>query len=101
MATAPEQPTSPLGSLTKSSAKTQDFLVRVYKPRKAYYSYKSKGNGQNVEKTRFVCLLLGVNSEHYCEGTNKGAAADVDVAIKKFLPLTAWKLSKVGLDNQQ
>eukprot|EP00959_Pyramimonas_sp_CCMP1952_P416283 8721799-Pyramimonas_sp.AAC.1 len=27
MATTPEQPTPPLGSLTKSSAKAQDFLV--------------------------------------------------------------------------
>ena len=71
MATTPEQPTSPLGSLTKSSAKAQDFLVRVYKPRKVTYSYKSRQNGQMVEKTRFVCILIGVNSEHYCEGPSK------------------------------
>ncbi len=101
MASVPEQPTSPLGSLTKSSAKTQDFLVRVYKPRKVSYSYRSKANGQNVEKTRFVCILLGVNEEHYCEGTIKASPTEVDAAVKKILPLTAWKLSKVGLDNQQ
>ena len=101
MATIPEQPTSPLGSLTRSSAKAQDFLVRVYKPRKVTYSFKNKQNGQMVEKTRFVCILLGENSEHYCEGTIKGTAADVDAAILKFLPLTAWKLSKVGLEGQQ
>ena len=100
-ATTPEQPTSPLGSLTKSSAKAQDFLVRVYKPRKVTYSFKSRQNGQTVEKTRFACILLGQNSEHYCEGTIKGTAAEVDAALKQFLPLTAWKLSGVGLENQQ
>ena len=101
VATTPEQPTSPLGSLTKSSAKAQDFLVRVYKPRKITYSYTSKRNGQKVEAARFTCILLGDNSEHYCEGILKGTVADVDAALKKFLPLTAWKLSAVGLDNQQ
>ncbi len=34
---------SPLGSLTRSSAQTQDGLVRVYKLRQVTYSYKSKG----------------------------------------------------------
>ena len=34
MAAAPDQPYCPLGSLTKSSAKTTDFLVRVYNPKK-------------------------------------------------------------------
>ena len=101
MATAPEQPTSPLGSLTRSSAKAQDFLVRVYKPRKVTYSFKSRQNGQTVEKARFMCILLGENSEHYCEGTFKGTDADVTAAIQKFQPFTAWKLSKVGLDTQQ
>ena len=101
MATSPEQPTSPLGSLTKSSAKAQDFLVRVYKPRKVTWSHKSRQNGQMLEKTRFECTLLGENSEHYCEGIMKGTAAEVDAALLKFLPHTAWKLSKVGLDNQQ
>ena len=101
MATSPDQPTSPLGSLTKSSAKTQDFLVRVYQPRKVTYSFKSKHNGQMQEKTRFVCILLGENSEHYCEGNVKGTVQEVDAAVQKFLPLTAWKLSKLGLDNWQ
>ena len=85
MATTPEQPTSPLGSLTKSSAKAQDFLVRVYQPRRVAWSYKSRQNGQMVEKTRFVCILLGENSEHYCEGTIKGTAEDVNAALLKFL----------------
>ena len=48
-----------------------------------------------------MCILLGENSEHYCEGTFKGTDADVTAAILKFQPLTAWKLSKVGLDTQQ
>ena len=101
MATPADQPTSPLGSLTKRSATTQDFLVRVYQPRKVTYSYKSRQNGQMVEKTRFVCILLGEDSEHDCEGTIKGTAEDVNAALQKFLPRTAWKLSLVGLDNQQ
>ena len=101
MTTTPEQPTSPLGSLTKSSAKAQDFLVRVYKPRKVAYSFKSKQNGQMVEKTRFACLLLGEDSGHYCEGSIKGTAEEVTAAVDKFLPRTAWKLSRVCLDNQQ
>ena len=75
--------------------------MRVYKPRKVTYSYKSRQNGQTVEKKRFMCILLGENSEHYCEGTFKGSDADVNAAIVKFLPLTAWKLSVVALDNQQ
>ena len=101
MATPADQPTSPLGNLTKSSAKTQDFLVRVYLPREHKYSYKSKRNGQQVEATRFTCILIGTNSEHNCEATLKGSAAEVKTALEKFLPLTAWKLSKVGLDGQQ
>ena len=72
MTTTPEQPTSPLGSLTKSSATAQDFLVWVYKPRKVAYKFKSKQKCQMAEKTRFVCLLLGEDSGHYCEGTIKG-----------------------------
>ena len=101
MATSPEQPTSPLGSLTKSSAKAQDFLVRVYMPRKVTWSHKSRQNGQMLEKTRFECTLLGENAEHYCEGILKGTPAEVEAALQKFLPHTAWKLSKVGLDSQQ
>ena len=101
MTTTPEQPTPPLGSLTKSSAKAQDFLVRVYKPRKVTWSYKSRQNGQMLEKTRFECTLLGENAEHYCEGILKGTPAEVEAALQKFLPHTAWKLSKVGLDSQQ
>ena len=54
-----------------------------------------------VEKTRFVCILLGEDSEHDCEGTMKGTADEVTAALQKFLPRTAWKLSRVGLDNQQ
>ena len=101
MTTTPEQPTSPLGSLTKSSAKAQDFLVRVYKPRKVAYSYKSKQNGKMVDKTRFTCILVGEDSGHYCEGSIKGTAEEVTAAVDKFLPRTAWKLSRVCLDNQQ
>ena len=101
MPTSAEQPTSPLGNLTKSSAKTQDFLVRVYKPREIKYSYNSKRNGQQIEAIRFTCILLGTNSEHYCEAILKGTASEVKTAVDKFLPLTAWKLSKLGLDGQQ
>ena len=84
MTTTPDQPTSPLGSLTKSSAKAQDFLVQVYKPRKVAYSFKSKQNGQIVEKTRFVCILLGEDPGHYCEGAIKGTAEEVTVALPAF-----------------
>ena len=101
MASAADQPTSPLGSLTKTSAKTQDFLVRVFKPREIKYSYKSRRNGQQVEAIRFTCILLGTNSEHYCEATLKGTASEVKTALEKFLPGTAWKVSKLGLDGQQ
>ena len=101
MAAAADQPTSPLGSLTKSSAKTQDFLVRVYKPREIKYSYKSRRNGEQVNASRFTCILLGTDSEHYCEAIIKGPTAEVEAALKKFAPETAWKLSKVGLDSQQ
>ena len=54
-----------------------------------------------VEKTRFVCVLLGEDSGHYCEGTIKGTAEEVTAALQKFLPRTAWELSLVGLGNQQ
>ncbi len=101
MAAAAEQPTSPLGFLTKSSAKTQDFLVRVYKPREIKYSYKSRNNGQLVHANRFTCILLGTDSEHYCEAILKGTPAEVQAALKKFPPMTAWKLSSVGLDSRQ
>ena len=100
MASAADQPTSPLGSLTKTSAKTQDFLVRVFKPRAIKYSYKSRRNGQQIDAVRFTCILIGTDSDHYCEANFKGSAAEVEAAHKKFLALTAWKLSKVGLDSQ-
>ena len=100
MANTPEQPTSPLGKLTKSSAKAQDFLVRVYKPRKVAYSFKINHNGQLVENSRFMCIMFGEDSEHCCEGAMKGTADEVTAALQKFLPRTAWKLSQVGLENQ-
>ena len=52
-------------------------------------------------KTRFARLLLGEDSGHYCEGAIKGTAEEVTAAVDKFLPRTAWKLSRVCLDNQQ
>ena len=47
-----------------------------------------------------MCILLGENSKHDCEETIEGTAADVNAALQKFIPLIAWKLSMVGLDNQ-
>ena len=45
----------------------------------------------------YRCALHG----HYCEATLKGTASEVKTALEKFLPRTAWKLSKLGLDGQQ
>ena len=67
MVAAPDQPFCPLGSLTKSSAKTADFLVRVYFPKKVEYSYKAKSDGKLMEKVKFSCILLGEGAGHYCE----------------------------------
>ena len=64
MAAAPDQPFCPLGSLTKSSAKTADFLVRVYFPKKVEYSYKAKSDGKLMENGEFSCILLGENAGH-------------------------------------
>ena len=65
MAAAPDQPFCPLGSLTKSSAKTADFLVRVFSPKRTEYSFKSKRDGKLVEKERFSCILIGGDGSHY------------------------------------
>ena len=53
MENASVQSTTPLGSLTRGSAKTADFLVRVFSPKRTEYSFKSKRDGKLVEKARF------------------------------------------------
>ena len=89
MEAAPVQSLTPLGSLTKSSAKTADFLVRVYNPKKIEYSFKAKRDGKLVEKVRFSCILLGVDASHYCEACVKTSAEDVKAALEKFKTGTA------------
>ena len=99
MEAALDQPLTPLGSLTKSSAKTADFLVRVYYPKKTGYSFKAKKDGKLVEKVRFSCILLGVDASHYCEASVKTSTDDVNAALEKYKHGTAWRLSGVCLDG--
>ena len=86
MATAPEQPFCPLGSLTQSSAKTADFLVRVCHPKIVEYSYKGTKDGKLVEKAKFSCILLGEDAGHYCEASIKASTEEVAEALKKYKP---------------
>ena len=95
MEAAPDQSLTPLGSLTKSSAKTADFLVRVYTPKIIEYSFKSKRDGKLVEKVRFSCILLGVDASHYCEASVKTSTDDVKAALEKYKHGTTWRLSGV------
>ena len=103
MAAAPDQPFCPLGSLTKSSAITADFLVRVYSPKIVEYSYKGKSNGKLMEKVKFSSILLGEDAGHYCEASIKASTEEVAAALNKYKRGTAWKLSGVSLEgyNQQ
>ena len=99
METASVQAMTPLGSLTKSSAKTADFLVRVFSPKKTEYSFKSKRDGKLVEKDRFSCILIGVDGSHYCEAGVKTTTDDVKAALEKFKHGTAWRISGVCFDG--
>ena len=99
LAMAAEQPYCPLRSLTKSTGKLADFLVRVFYPKKVEYSYKAKGDGKLMEKVKFSCILLGEDAGHYCEAIIKASAAEVAQALEKYLHGTTWKLSRVSLDG--
>ena len=99
MKAALDQPLTPLGSLTKSSAKTADFLVRVYYPKKLEYSYKGKVNGNLMENIKCPCILLGEDAGHYCQASIKASTEEVAEALKKYKHGTAWKLSGVSLDG--
>ena len=101
MVAPPEMPFCPLGSLTKASGKSAEFLVRVLWPKEVPYHFNSKNDGKKVEKVRFSCILVGEDATHYCEARIKGSAAEVATALKKYARGTAWKLSKVGLDGHQ
>ena len=82
METASVQATTPLGSLTRCSAKTADFLVRVFSPKKTEYSFKSRRDGRLVEKVRFSCILLGEDAGHYCEASVKASTEEVNDALE-------------------
>ena len=99
MENASVQATTPLGSLTRGSAKTADFLVRVFSPKKTEYSFKSKRDGKLVEKVRFSCILIGVDGSHYCEAGVKTTTDDVKAALEKFKHGTAWRISGVCFDG--
>ena len=101
MVAPPEMPFCPLGSLTKASGKSAEFLVRVLWPKEVPYHFNSKNDGKKVEKVMFSCILVGEDTKHYCEARIKGSAAEVATALKKYARGTAWKLSKVGLDGHQ
>lgn len=92
MEAALDQPLTPLGSLTESSAKTADFLVRVYYSKKIEYSFKSKRDGNLVEHVRFSCILLGEDAGNYCEASVKTSTDDVNAALEKYNHGTAWRL---------
>ena len=83
METALEHSYTALGSVTKSSAKTADFLVRVYNPGRIVYS----------------CILLGVDASHYCEASVKTSTDDVKGALEKHNHGTTWRLSGVCFDG--
>ena len=89
------QTVTPLGSLTRASAKTSDFLVRVFNSQSIQYSFKSKKDGRAMERVRFSCILVGVDASHYCEASVKTSADDVKAALEKFKAGTAWRLSGV------
>ena len=93
METGSVQTLTPLGNLTKSSAKTTDFLVRVFNPQSIQYSFKSRKDGKTVDKVRFSCILIGVDASHYCEAVVKTSADDVKAALEKFKAGTAWRLT--------
>ena len=99
METGSEQTLTPLGNLTKSSAKTTDFLVRVFNPQSIQYSFKSRKDGKTVDKVRFSCILIGVDASHYCEASVKTSADDVKAALEKFKAGTVWRLSNVCFDG--
>ena len=44
-------------------------------------------------------MLVGEDSGHYCEGIVKGSTVEVADSLKKFLAGTAWKLSKLSLEQ--
>ena len=92
------QTVTPLGNLTRASAKTSDFLVRVFNPQSIQYSFKSKKDGRAMERVRFSCILVGVDASHYCEACVKTSAEDVKAALEKFKTGTAWRLSAVCFD---
>ena len=80
-----DQPFCPLGSLTQTSGTSADFLGRVFNPKASKYSYKAKGDGKLIEKTKLSCILLGEDAGHYCEAIIKASAAEVAQALEKYL----------------
>ena len=93
------QTVTPLGNLTRASAKTSDFLVRVFNPQSIQYSFKSKKDGRAMERVRFSCILVGVDASHYCEASVKTSTDDVNAAMEKHNHGTVWRLSGVCLDG--
>ena len=62
METGSAQTLIPLGYLTKSSAKTTDFLVRVYSPKKVEYSFEAKKDGNHGAPQPVALARMGSNA---------------------------------------
>ena len=84
MEAALDQPLTPLGSLTKRRAKTADFLVRVYYPKKIENLFKAKRDGNHLENVRSSCILLGEDAGHYCEASVKTSTDNVNAALEEY-----------------
>ena len=85
------------------NATTQKFakwIVRVVAGR--VIPYKFTARGEQVQATKFACLLVSKNPKEYMQGivpfsfTNKSAAAE---AAKKFKDGTCWEISHVCFEN--
>ena len=86
-------------SLTKGSAKTGSFLVRVLHSNVSSWEYRSKFSGQTRRGRKFECYLVGEDAKEYCVGFAKGEEASKKAALK-FIENTAWRVSKLALDGQ-
>ena len=86
-------------SLTKGSAKTGSFLVRVLHSKVSTWEYYSKYTGGTKRGHKFECYLVGEDAKEYCIGFAKGEEASKKAAAK-FMENTAWRVSKVALDGQ-
>ena len=86
-------------ALTRGSAKTASFVVRVLFPRNSTWEYQSKFTGQMKQGHNFECYLAGEDPKHYAVGNVKGAD-EAKAASAKYVHNSVWRISKVALEGQ-